>query len=469
MVDCIDIVLSVFVSSTQNDLQPERAAARRAILRMGMQPVLAEDFVTSALTPRKATVEQASNCDVYVGIFWKRYGDAPDGELSPTENEYRAARTANRPTLMYVKEAGLGQRHIHLDRFLREVQDYREGHFRSSFADAQELEKLIERDLIGALETMIRGSADSQVPASAPDLGGVASILSQRILIRTERQLHPKARKYNSEKKCLAACSRIASRIRRKPAIPECAVAWSDNTGRHDGSVFVGEALAADLGIPLVVLDVEEVGEMRKVVSDCSFAASFKRILMVDDAAYSGRTLRELGQALKTAAADVEVTAAVLAAKSGSGMPPGLTADTIGDFDDMLFPWGWSRNTRELYDAYALLNIRDRTTVSVERLSGSSLYRLDDEFSGDVSIMDLEGDQSAPGGGSALGDSFLYVLFGAVSVKLGGAQGLLTAGEHLFIPRGIPFQVSAVKRSAKILQLVSKNVGTGLAQSYGTK
>ena len=77
--DRTDVILTpdqrvrVFISSTREDLAQERAAARRAIARLHLVPVW-YDSGARPHPPRsmyRAYVEQSQ---VFVGIYWQRYG-----------------------------------------------------------------------------------------------------------------------------------------------------------------------------------------------------------------------------------------------------------------------------------------------------------------------------------------------------------------------------------------------------------
>jgi len=92
-------LFKVFISSTWQDLQPERAAVESAILRMrdtefaGM-----EYFGSRAETPRDVSLQEVDACNLYVGIFARRYGSGI------TEEEYRRAVARGVPVLIYLKD-----------------------------------------------------------------------------------------------------------------------------------------------------------------------------------------------------------------------------------------------------------------------------------------------------------------------------------------------------------------------------
>jgi hypothetical protein len=89
----------VFLSSTWQDLQPEREAVERALHRMrstifsGM-----EYFGSRPDTPRDVSLAEVDRSDIYVGIFAHRYGSGI------TEAEYRRAQERSLPCLIYLKD-----------------------------------------------------------------------------------------------------------------------------------------------------------------------------------------------------------------------------------------------------------------------------------------------------------------------------------------------------------------------------
>ena len=94
----------IFVSSTLQELADERAAARAAITGLRMTPVMFE-LGASAHPPRELYRAYLSQSDVFVGIYWQRYGwVAPDETVSGLEDEYRLA--GDGPKLIYVKSSG---------------------------------------------------------------------------------------------------------------------------------------------------------------------------------------------------------------------------------------------------------------------------------------------------------------------------------------------------------------------------
>src|SRR6516164_8477741 len=91
----------VFISSTLGELAAERAAARRAIARLHLVPVFYESGARPH-PPRSMYRAYLDQSQVFVGIYWQRYGwVAPGMEISGLEDEFRLA--AGKPMLLYLK------------------------------------------------------------------------------------------------------------------------------------------------------------------------------------------------------------------------------------------------------------------------------------------------------------------------------------------------------------------------------
>jgi predicted ATPase len=93
--------LRVFVSSTLEELAPERSAIRDAIEALGLAPVM---FETGARPhpPRDLYRAYLEQSHVFLAIYWQRYGFVADGEVvSGIEDEYISA--GGLPKLVYVK------------------------------------------------------------------------------------------------------------------------------------------------------------------------------------------------------------------------------------------------------------------------------------------------------------------------------------------------------------------------------
>jgi hypothetical protein len=97
-----EIIYSVFVSSTYEDLREERAEVQKALLKLHCLPIGMELFGSADEETWEFLKRQIGECDYYVVVIADRYGSlAPDG-LSYTEKEYDYARETNKPILAFV-------------------------------------------------------------------------------------------------------------------------------------------------------------------------------------------------------------------------------------------------------------------------------------------------------------------------------------------------------------------------------
>ena len=94
----------IYLSSTFQDLKDHREEVAKGLRRLRHEVIGMEDYVADGSRPlakclRDITGDPAQNlppCDLYVGLFAKRYGYVPDEPANPdrwsiTEAEYRTA------------------------------------------------------------------------------------------------------------------------------------------------------------------------------------------------------------------------------------------------------------------------------------------------------------------------------------------------------------------------------------------
>ncbi|HEX9132539.1 MAG TPA: DUF4062 domain-containing protein, partial [Ktedonobacteraceae bacterium] len=91
----------VFISSTLDELAPERTAAREAITQLRLTPVYFEAGARP-YPPRELYRAYLAQSDIFLGLYWQRYGwIAPDMTISGLEDEYWLA--GDKPRLIYLK------------------------------------------------------------------------------------------------------------------------------------------------------------------------------------------------------------------------------------------------------------------------------------------------------------------------------------------------------------------------------
>ncbi|HEX6754433.1 MAG TPA: DUF4062 domain-containing protein [Mycobacteriales bacterium] len=154
----------VFVSSTLQELAEERRAAKAAVAELRLTAVMFE-LGARPHPPRELYRAYLAQSDVFVGIYWQRYGWVAPGEtVSGLEDEYLLS--GDRPKLIYVKDAG--QREPRLEELLTRIRaDDRAAY--KPFRDAAELGELLADDLAVLLTERFTAPA-AEAPAAAPGL-----------------------------------------------------------------------------------------------------------------------------------------------------------------------------------------------------------------------------------------------------------------------------------------------------------
>jgi predicted ATPase len=151
----------VFVSSTIDELAPERAAAREAISQLRLTPVFFEAGARP-YPPRELYRAYLAQSDIFIGLYWQRYGwVAPGMQVSGLEDEYLLA--ADKPKLIYLKTPAQAREpalQALLDRIRSEaVASYQK------FASPEELREHIANDL--ALLLTERFTSPPETPSGA--------------------------------------------------------------------------------------------------------------------------------------------------------------------------------------------------------------------------------------------------------------------------------------------------------------
>jgi hypothetical protein len=135
--------LRIFVSSTLQELAPERDAAREAITRLNLTPVMFE-LGARPHPPRDLYRAYLEQSHIFVGVYWQRYGWIAPGEtVSGLEDEYHLA--GERPKLIYIKKPA-PDREPQLATLLKQIQADDEASYKS-FRTPDELRELIQNDL----------------------------------------------------------------------------------------------------------------------------------------------------------------------------------------------------------------------------------------------------------------------------------------------------------------------------------
>jgi predicted ATPase len=223
--------LRVFVSSTLEELAEERGAVRAAIEGLRLAPVMFEAGAR-AHPPRQVYRAYEEQSDVFVGIYWQRYGWAGPGmEVSGLEDELRLA--AGMPRLLYVKVPA-PQREEGLARMLAGIRAQGAMAYKK-FGTAGELGELVAADLAAMLaERFADWGSDglrSAIPAPATAMIGRDTDVTEvtRLLAAPGHRL------------VVLTGAGGAGKTRLALAVAEAARA-----GRADGAAFVDLSTVSD-------------------------------------------------------------------------------------------------------------------------------------------------------------------------------------------------------------------------------
>jgi predicted ATPase len=154
--------LRVFVSSTMGELSTERRAVSRAISALRLTPVMFEAGARPH-PPRDLYRAYLAQSDVFIGLYWQQYGQAPPGmAVSGLEEEF--GLSSGLPRLLYVKGPA-PDREPRLSDMLARISEEAAVSYRH-FQTPAELGRLVRDDLAALLSE--RFAAASQVDAALP-------------------------------------------------------------------------------------------------------------------------------------------------------------------------------------------------------------------------------------------------------------------------------------------------------------
>lgn len=162
-------MLRIYISSTFQDLEPERRAARDAIEGLGHYAAGMEGYPASDERPLNYCLEDVRKCQAYVGVIAWKYGYRPkSGGKSITQLEYEEARAQGLPCYIFLlKETASWPRAFVPDEDQRDVKGFREqlqlDHVIGWFTDPESLALAVTKSL-----AMAFGSRESGPPV--PDI-----------------------------------------------------------------------------------------------------------------------------------------------------------------------------------------------------------------------------------------------------------------------------------------------------------
>lgn len=173
----------VFVSSTFQDLQPERKAVEDILQRFRTTKFIGMEYFGSRDSDTLgASINEVDGCDLYIGLIGHRFGSGI------TEAEYRRARGNKTPCLIYLATGPSNDSQL-----LAFRDELRQSHTVTEFRSPDELAALVAADLHNWLvdhwltPRFIQGSLDGIAALGADYSGRIQNFLVE--YLGTER--HP--------------------------------------------------------------------------------------------------------------------------------------------------------------------------------------------------------------------------------------------------------------------------------------
>jgi hypothetical protein len=191
----------VFVSSTFLDLKDLRAEVSRRLREIfGAQLITMETFGSDDAEPRISSVRRVRECDVFVGIYARRYGtvDAESGK-SITELELEEAERAHsagniRTILLYVlnDQAAWPSEYVDAEPAaadkLRRLKERAQQHTVTRFSASVDLPFLIIRDVLAKIRQRLGEMASRPRNLSLPDERRLTQPIGMEFLTSADRR-----------------------------------------------------------------------------------------------------------------------------------------------------------------------------------------------------------------------------------------------------------------------------------------
>jgi hypothetical protein len=156
--------LRVFVSSALDEFAEERRAVARAVSALRLTPVMFEQGARPH-PPRDVYRAYLARSEVFIGLYWQHYGQAPPGaDISGLEEEFDLS--AMLPKLLYVKEPAPG-RDPRLARLLDRIRQQGAVSYRTLSGPA-ELGRLVRDDLAALPSDRFATSGSTRASAGRP-------------------------------------------------------------------------------------------------------------------------------------------------------------------------------------------------------------------------------------------------------------------------------------------------------------
>ncbi len=151
--------MRVFVSSSMDELASERKAIKEALDELKIEAWLFE--VGAGARPetiKEVYQRELARADLYIGLFWKRYG-------AYTIDEFEYAQILDKDCLIYEKHTDLENRTPALQKFLDKIGAVQTGLTLNRFDSPEEVSTLVKQDVV---QWLIRNSEEAKYKEPSP-------------------------------------------------------------------------------------------------------------------------------------------------------------------------------------------------------------------------------------------------------------------------------------------------------------
>ena len=246
--------LRVFVSSSLGELAEERRAVSRAISALRLSPVMFEAGARP-YPPREVYQQYLAQSDVFIGLYWQRYGQPPPGaRVSGLEEEFELSRDL--PRLLYIK-APAPDREPRLTELLARIREEASASYRH-FRTPAELGLLVRDDLAVLLSERF-AAAGGRAAGGAPTPAGARS--SGRLPVGTTSL-------FGRER----AIDEVAGLV-ESPGVRLVTLTGPGGVGKTRLAVAAGQRLGDRFGAGTVFVPLEAVTDPGQVLAAIARAA----------------------------------------------------------------------------------------------------------------------------------------------------------------------------------------------------
>jgi hypothetical protein len=145
--------IKIFISSVQSEFAIERRVLydfllRDALLSKFFSPIIFEEIPASEQNAQEIFLDKVADCDLYLGILGKSYGNNALG-LSPTELEFETATKLHKTRLLFISDHAIQEREPDQQNFVHKVEQQVT---RKKFSSTDDLQAAVYAALVRYLE-----------------------------------------------------------------------------------------------------------------------------------------------------------------------------------------------------------------------------------------------------------------------------------------------------------------------------